>query len=163
MAQTVEDIQENLLEQINLLATWEQAYNSRWTTYEGWAALWSECMNRKEGGFFGFAYSCKNNLGYTYTELTSKKNSSWSYWDSARSRVWEIKKEIDRLQEELGDFIDLTAEMSELTIQLSEDQATIDTQQKESALVVLKTYAVPIIIVVLVLFGVFMIRKKSKV
>jgi len=154
MAQTVEEIQNALINLTGQLEAWENAYNEAYSEASSWYALYDQCDSR------GILYNCKRNLGYSKSELWSKSQFWYRKQQSAKQRIEEIMSQMSDLQNQLSGQIEITQELSETEVILSSNQSLIDSQQQEIAVSMLKTYAVPILVVVLVFFGIYMLRQK---
>lgn len=159
MAQTLEQLQELLVQNLQELARQEAEYNAKVDEYRFYKEAWTECDSHS------VLWSCKKRIdppAMSRASLQAKVYSLWTVIAGYNSTISQLRTEINRLQIEIGEQTEITGELTDLAVTISGNQAVIDQQQQEISISMLKTYAVPILVVVLVLFGVFMLRQKNK-
>lgn len=156
MALSLEELQNQLAEQVEFLGVEEARYNRALEYYNRFRLLLQKCESES------IFYSCKNNLGYSKNDLFTLTNQWYAQYKYHASVIKVIQKKINYLQTEIGENVDLTFELTELEVVLSGNQEIIENQQRDVSISMFKTYAVPILVVALVGFGVFMLRQRNK-
>lgn len=160
MSEVLTTIQQQINYQYEQLAYFENLYNQSIVKTNQALALLNSCLNGKRNAFLGF-YSCKNNQGASETDLRANYTRLSSISSGYLRQIREIKKEIDRLNLELELYTDQVEDLTDLTVDISNADRVINDNERNIGVETFKKYAIPLIILALVFFGVYVIRKRG--
>jgi chromosome segregation ATPase len=160
MAENILAIQEEIAYNLEQLQYYENLYNESYNNYVYWLDLYTKCQSVKEN--WGFLASCKNKYGFTKNVINANFESSQTTMGSLSNRVKRIKAEIDRLQNELNQESEALSELTELETTIANNNQQIAQNKRELSLSNFKVYVVPVVILALMFFGIYLIRKKGK-
>jgi hypothetical protein len=159
MAENILAIQEQIAYNLEQLNYYELLYYDEYDLYVYWYGIYRECDSLKGKNPFA---SCKKRFGYTRNELHSKKDHYRVSSNAYGATITGIRKEIDRLQNELGQENEILSDLTELETVIASNNQQIAQNKRELSLSNFKIYVIPVVILALMFFGIYLLRKKGK-